>query len=221
MKNVIAIVLTLVVALLPISCGFVGSPMLDDVYAKSIYVTGNLTYNDPYYDEIVSPANAVAVFAGTAPTESNCQSGFVYLFADYPLVTDEKFVYFTVEMPHSYKESSNVTVNVRWIFNSDQVGTHVRWKLGYSWANIGDAFPVVSSANWALSAASNNDSLIHQKTDFAPIDGTGKKIGSLLLCYLSRNSSDVLDNYTDTAIFVSANVLYQLDTPGSKSAYVK
>ncbi len=219
MKNIILLVIALVVALLPVSCGFAGSPMLDDTYAKSIYVAGNLTYNDPYYEEIVTPANAVGE-GWPAPTASNAQSGFVYLFADEPLVINEKYVHFTIQMPHSYKESSNVTVNVRWIFNSDQVGTTVRWRMSYSWANIGDPFPVASNL-WTLSAPSNNDSLIHQKTDFAAMNGTGKKIGSVLMCFLSRNSSDVSDNYTDTAIFVSANVLYQLDTPGSKSKFVK
>ncbi len=217
--------------------------MLEDMYTRNVYpgsnntynlgsdslnyangyfnniVTNNITYNGEYWEEITIPANAVGE-GWPSPGASNVQSGFAYLFADEPLAINEKYVHFNIVMPHSWKEGTDIQFNIRWIANSDQVGTRVRWKIAYSWANTDDDFPV-SSNIWALSALANNDSLKHQRTDFATVSGVGKKIGSVLLCYVSRNSSDVSDNYTDTAIFVSANVLYQLDAPGSKNEFSK
>lgn len=185
-------------------------------------VNGILTADEVkylYYNEISFGANEMGVLLGEAPLESNFQSGFAYFFADETWV-NEKSVHFTVTMPHDYKEGTNVIFNVRWAFRNDEVGTNVRWRLTTSWANVGQAFPVSTNA-WALSAPSNNDNSVYQRTIFAPTDGTGKKIASNILCYLQRNSSDVSDNYTDVAVFLSVGMLYQSDSPGSINQWVK
>jgi hypothetical protein len=200
------IILSLLVALV----GCSASDPLTDVY---------LTYGD-YWEEISIPANELGVLAGEAPAESNFQSGFTYFFADEALAPDEKYVHFTVELPHNYKEGTDIVVNVHWAFRNDEVGTFVRWRLTTSWANEGIAFPVGSNL-WALSNASNNDNSIHQVTKFASVSGVGKDISSVILCYLSRNSSNVLDTYTDVAALLSVSVLYQVDSPGSTSKWVK
>ncbi len=205
--------LLLLLALLVLLSGCTASDPIERFYATGI------TYIGDYWEELVAPANAVGE-GWPAPGASNVQSGYAYAFPDGPLPTDETYIHFTLQMPHSWKEGTDVIPNVRFVFNSDQVNTNVRWRISYSWANIGDNLPV-SSNIWALSDPTNNDSLKHQITKFAPISGAGKKVSSLLLCFLSRNSSDVSDNYTDTARFLSAGLLYQVDTPGSVSQWTK
>ncbi len=192
---------------------YAADPLPGTLYVENINYTGDV------WEEISVPANEVGE-GWPAPPAANIQSGYTYLFADYALAVDEVFVHFNVVMPHSWKEGTNVIPNVRFVYNSDQVGTSVRWRVSYSWANIGSNFPV-SSNMWAVSTPANNDSLKHQKTDFAEINGAGKTIGSMLLCYLSRNSSDVLDTYTDTALFVSVGLLYRVDAPGSINKWSK
>jgi hypothetical protein len=210
----------LILLLLPILVlsGCVYDPIDNDMDINGILTVDEINYL--YYDEISVPANAMGVLLGEAPTESNFQSGFVYFFADEAIPANERTVHFTVTMPHDYKEGTNVAFNVRWAFRNDEVGTNVRWRLSTSWANIGEAYPVPTNA-WALSAPSNNDNSIYQRTIFAPTDGTGKDISSQILCYLRRNSTDVSDNYTDVAVLLSVGVLYQKDSPGSINQWTK
>ncbi len=191
--------------------------LTDSIYFTNVYCD-NYNYSNGYWEEIAVPANGVGE-GWPAPGAANAQSGYVYLFPDAPLPVDELFVHFTIQMPHSWKEGTDVTPNIRFIFNTDEVGTHVRWKIAYSWANIGENFNV-PAYTYGLSDAANNDSLKHQIVKFPSISGIGKKMGSILLCYLSRDS-DILDDYVGTAIFVSANILYEKDTPGSTSEWVK
>jgi hypothetical protein len=209
---------TAVLSLLLLLIASVGSCAYEPL-DEHIYLQG-ITYTGDYYEELCVPANAMATLTGEEPTESNCQSGFVYLLADYADAGDEPYVHFTFQLPHSYKEGTSITPNVRFIFNSDQVNTVVRWRMSYSWANIGDPFNV-SLNTWANSTPSNNDGLNQQITEFTPWSGTGKEIGSTVMCYLQRNSSSVSDNYTDTVILVSAGILYQVDSPGSTGKWIK
>lgn len=216
MNTKIILVLLILPVLLFSSCVY-------DTIDSNVDIAGNLTVegiNYSYYNELSIASNEMGILVGEAPLESNYQSGFVYFFADEALPADEKTVHFTVTLPHDYKEGTNIIFNVHWAFRNDEVGTNVRWRLSTSWANIGGAFPVVSNA-WALSAPSNNDNTIHQRTIFAPTIGAGKKIDSNVLCFLQRNSSDVSDNYTDVAVLLSVSVLYEIDSPGSLNQWAK
>jgi hypothetical protein len=192
----------------------------DIIHADSIY-TDTIDYTDEYWGEIAVPATSMEILDdASSAAKSNMQSGLVYVFANEPLAGDEKYVYFSVEMPHNYKEGTGVTISTHFTLNADEVGTKVRWKVGYSWANVGEDFPIVTTI-WALSDAANNDSLKHQNTKFTTIAGTGKQIRSHLVCYLSRNSSDISDTYTDTVRLTGVSVLYQIDAPGSTSEWSK
>ncbi len=208
MKKGILLVLVLIITISFTGCMAGDLTSQDTIYIHDGVVEGNLTLNSPFWAEINTPANECGIFPGDAPTAANCQAGFVYLYADQALPANETYVHFNVLTPHDYVDGSNLTFRVHFVFNSDQVGTCIRWKLAYSWANDGEAYPV-STNIWALTNPSNNDSLINNYIDFTPVSGAGKTSGSTLLCYLSRNSSDVSDNYTDTAIFVSVGVRYQ------------
>jgi hypothetical protein len=192
--------------------------LTDELFITDIDIDGSLSYS--YWNEISVPANGMGLLPGEEPLASNFQSGFAYFFADEAIPANEKYVHFTVTMPHDYKEGTNVIFNIRWAFRNDEVGTYVRWRLSTSWANIGDAFPVATNA-WALSNPSNNDNSIYQRTAFAPTSGIGKEISSQILCYLQRNSSNASDNYTDVAVFLSVGVLYQQDEPGSINPWSK
>ncbi len=225
MKRYKAITKIVLVVLLILVSGCSTSERIDEtIYTTNInnsnnITTGGVVYTGGNWEEIVTPANAMGE-GWPAPTASNAQSGFVYLFADYVLDTDEQFLHFTMQMPHSWKEGTDIIPSIRFIYNSDQVGTCVRWRMEYSWANVGGNFPV-STHVYKLSDPSNNDSLKHQIVKFDPIDGTGKEIGSILMCFLSRNSSYATDNYTDTAIFVAVTMDYQVDTSGSSNEWSK
>ena len=195
-----------------------------DPVTEHIYFTGldttEINYTNPYYEEISIPSShLVGLGIASDPAKSNAQSGLVYIFTD-EVAINEKQLYFTFQMPHNYKEGTDLIPVVHFIYNADEVGTRVRWSIRYSWANVGDNFPV-STPVWKNSDLANNDSLKHQVTKFDSIDGAGKEISSHVLCYLSRNSSHVDDTYVSNVKVTGISVLYQIDSPGSSSEWVK
>jgi hypothetical protein len=61
----------------------------------------------------------------------------------------------------------------------------------------------------------------HLKTRFETVSGAGKKISSMLMCKLQRNSSNVLDTYANAAYLLEFDIHYQKDDIGSKTELVK
>lgn len=66
-----------------------------------------------------------------------------------------------------------------------------------------------------------NTHRISSLTSGSGLDGTGKKISSILICRIWRNSSNAADTYTDDAGLLSLDFHYQIDTVGSRAQYVK
>lgn len=213
------VVLLLIVCLMLVGCS-ASDPLTESIYFTNVY-TDEINYSNPYWEELAVPAASMGSLlnAESAPA-TNCQSGFAFLFVDEALAVDEKIIYFTVEMPHDYAEGTDVIPCVHFVFGSDEVGTCVRWRIAYSWANIGEDFAPATTI-WALSDPANNNSLEHQATKFAPVSGTGKEISSLLLCLVSRNSSNASDDFTGMVSLLGASILYQKDSPGSTSEWSK
>ncbi len=220
MRKILAIALALVLLMPTVLAGCsAGDPITDHVYFTDIDVH-RIAYVTPYYEEISMPSSSLTGLGiASDPAKSNSQSGLVYVFTD-ELAVDEKLLYFTAQMPHNYREGTDIIFVVHFHYSTDEVGTLVRWAIRYSWSNIGDNLPVGTSI-WKNSDPANNDSLKNQATKFTSVSGTGKTISSQLLCYLSRNSSHVDDTYTDNARVIGVSILYQVDSPGSLNEWSK
>lgn len=198
---------------------YADDPVTEHIYFTSVDVS-SIDYTASYYEEISIPSShLVGLGIASDPAKSNSQSGLVYVFAD-ELAINEKILYFSAQMPHNYKEGTDIIFVVHFLYNIDEVGTCVRWKISYSWANVGSNFPV-STNIWKNSDLTNNDSIKHQVTKFNSVSGTGKEISSQLLCYLSRNSSHADDTYVSNARVTGISILYQIDSPGSLAEWDK
>lgn len=210
-KNCLLLLLLLLALTLALPGCAASDPLTEDVYFTHIHYAA--------WEEMHVGANEVGD-GWPAPGAANFQSGYAYLFPDVALPADETYVHFNVQMPRAWKEGTDIYFVVHFAFNANEVGTNVRWHVGYSWADQHAAFPVVAHT-WILSDPSNNDVLVHQVARSVAINGTGHHVGSEVLCYLSRNASDALDTYTDTAVFTGVSVLYQVDAPGSANQWTK
>jgi hypothetical protein len=51
--------------------------------------------------------------------------------------------------------------------------------------------------------------------------GTGKKVSSILICRLWRNSGNSADTFQEDAGLLSLDFHFQIDTVGSRAQYVK
>lgn len=181
----------------------------------TIHLVGTATV----FDDLRVSINATKSPAVNAPTWTAYKSGEILAFADEAV--NEEYVTFTVQMPHGWKEGSDITPHVHWVPSTDDAADlYVKWGLTYSWANINDDFPAESTV-YGTSEAINNEADKHVMTNMTAISGTGKTISSMLICKLFRNSSDAADTYDHDAYLLEFDIHYEIDTMGSRTISAK
>ncbi len=131
---------------------------------------------------------------------------------------------FVVQLPHSWKEGTIIYPHIHWLPKASESGI-VQWNLDYSWQNYDPdtplAFPTYTTSTVTVSGPFTANT--HRITSLASggLDGAGKKISSVLICKIWRNSSNAADTYRDDAGLLSLDFHYQIDTVGSRAEYVK
>lgn len=133
---------------------------------------------------------------------------------------------FTVQLPHTWKEGTSIFPHIHWTPKSTATG-NVEWNFEYTWANYEpgtpEVFPAVSSTTVVSTGPFTAKS--HMITALTSgdlgIDGTGKKISSVLICRIWRNSSNAADTYEANAglLFMDFHIL--VDGYGSVNKYTK
>ncbi|MBA4318355.1 MAG: hypothetical protein C0412_08135 [Flavobacterium sp.] len=131
---------------------------------------------------------------------------------------------FVVQLPHSWKEGTILYPHIHWLPKASEAGT-VEWNLDYSWQNYDATTPLVF-ATYTTSTVTVAGPFVantHRITPLASsgLNGAGKKISSILICKIWRNSSNTGDTYRDDAGLLSLDFHYQIDTVGSRAEYVK
>lgn len=182
------------------------------------YINTTYTYNfytDAWDDVSISMANAKTP-AANAPTWRS------YLQSEVPAfsATQVNVLYFSAQLPHSYKEGSDIEFHIHVAYPDANAGNST-WYFTYSWANVDENFPVASSLTKQYVAAPGVANR-HQSIELiASINGTGKKISSVLLCSVQRLGNDGADNYPSEIYLVSGDFHIQKDTIGSKTKLAK
>lgn len=134
----------------------------------------------------------------------------------------EEELYFAVQLPHSYKEGTNITPHVHWVPKTNgAVGEVVSWGLEYAWANNGVTFGNTTIIYTNTHNPADNPLVASRqyKSFFAAIAGAGKTISSMLVCRLFRDATatGLTDSYTDDAGLLEIDFHYEQDTVGSRT----
>lgn len=177
----------------------------------TIELIGNATV----FDDIRTPMTAIRITGpgGTTPPDEVLYKGSVVL-AFGGTGTDDEKGFFTIQIPHWYKEGTDIVPHIHWTPEDNTAG-NVRWVLTYSWANINAAFPGESTDTIVIAADETTDK--HQRDNFATITGTGKTISSMLLCSIQREDSDGTDTYNNKdAYLLEIDFHAEKDTMGSR-----
>lgn len=137
---------------------------------------------------------------------------------------------FQVQLPHSWVEGTTIYPHLHWIPRGNNVAGNVEWNLDYSWANYDastvQVFPAATTSTVVASPASgrlvqNGHYITALTTGNAGIDGTGKKISSVLICRIWRNSDNAADTYNEDAGVLFMDFHIQIDGFGSRETFVK
>jgi len=127
--------------------------------------------------------------------------------------------YFTVQLPHSYKEGSNISAHVHWTPKDRGVAENtktVAWKMDYSWANIDGTFGASATIDMTDTCTGTNDK--HKMTPGATIVGTSKTISSMLVCKIYRDAGDTWVGTTANGpALLELDFHYEINSIGSKT----
>ena len=130
--------------------------------------------------------------------------------------TDEQ-AYFAIQLPHSYKEGTDIYPHVHWTPTDANAGTVV-WTLEYTWINR-DATASAPTTIKTTAVNAGGVAWVHKYSDFTDISGTGKKISSMLMCRLTRLGAD--DTYAHDAALLEVDFHFVIDSLGSIGELVK
>lgn len=163
------------------------------------------------YDDIVFEATPTRINPTTSkPDYDYTNNGFLFPRND----TSEK-VSFTVQLPHRWKEGTNVYPHIH--IRQNQALQCV-FKVDYQWYNLGEAIPVAQTHILNSYAVPYTSGTISQvvKND-TPLSGVGKKISSFLKVTLYRD-----DNVYVGDVFVDQfDIHIQVDNLGSAQQFIK
>lgn len=186
-------------------------------YVDELHVD-TINYSNGYWESAHAPITAIRLSDTKPPAWTPYSAGAVLAFGDEALANEES-VSFVIEMPHAYEEDSPVILCTKYALPADAAGAAVRWKLEYAWANIGEAIPATDTIYTLTSTTAVADTIYCGS--FAPLDGTGKKMRSIIIGTLTRNSSDAADDFAGDIYLLEIDLYYQQDSPGSATPGVK
>lgn len=126
-------------------------------------------------------------------------------------------VYFAIQLPHSYKEGTNISPHVHWTPTDTNTGTVV-WSLEYTWANNAGTFPAPTTIT-SPAVAAGGTAWVSKYSDFGDINGSGKTVSSMLICRLFRDPAN--DTYEHDAALLEVDFHYQIDSFGSHDELTK
>lgn len=151
---------------------------------------------------------------------SGSQGVYLWMFSS----SAEQEVYFTIQIPHSYKAGSDIYPHVHWTTaTGTPSGSDVVWSLEYTVTSMGGTFSNTSIINAtniiaAITPSGTNQHLI---SAFPAISGTGLGVSTIIIGRLYRNVDHASDTFANSIGLLSFDIHYEKDTDGSRTQYNK
>lgn len=149
------------------------------------------------------------------------QGVFLWMFSS----STEQEVYFTIQIPHSYKLGSDIYPHVHWTtVTGTPFGTDVVWSLEYTVSAIGGIYSTTNTltTNTVISACTPIvGPSQHLISSFSPISGTGLGISTVLVCRLYRATGNNSDTFGNAVGLLGIDFHIEKDTEGSRTEFSK
>ncbi len=197
--------------------------MFNDIYGNEV------VHNPAYWDDIRVPVTSTRKGASKMPgfgkildNGSGSQGVFAELFSH----STEEELYFSVQLPHNWKQGSDLHAHVHWSpVTNGAAGEKVCWGLEYSIQEVHGVFPSTVIA-YNDTAALDEDLIAdkHYLTEIVEIDMSGvDSVSPMLVCRVFRDATGTggTDSYTNDAALLEFDFHYQIDTIGSRTEYTK
>jgi hypothetical protein len=209
----------------------------DSVSARDlVIVTGaqkTIILDTPVFEDLRVPVTSTTKSGSKDPHFSvfktnglGSQGVFSYWFD----ASAEEELYFTVQIPHSYKLNTTIVPHVHWtpsiIADGTPANQVVRWGLEYTWADKGQTFgnTIIIYTTTHYPADANVVAGKHYYSAFSTLTPTataGQDVSSMLICRVFRDATSLSDNYEQDAGMFEIDFHYGIDTIGSRQDLVK
>jgi hypothetical protein len=124
----------------------------------------------------------------------------------------------SIEIPHDYKEGTDLTFHVHFGTNDAPTGTdYINWQLKYSVTRDGVVFPASTTITKEVAVDTQYKKV---RADFTAITGTNFKIGDQFEFELKRIAA-AGDAFAGEALTSTIGFHYQTDTLGSRQIGTK
>ena len=178
-----------------------GSAMVWDDLRVPMEATKNGGANDPTFSQF---------------SNNGAGSRGVYAYS-FPTNTAARELFFSVQMPHTWFEGSDIRPHVHWAPSNINAG-NVVWGLECTWNNM-NSLVSTTTINTVTAATPLSKNII--VSALPAMIGTGKDISSMLSCRIFRDSNNVLDTYNSAVFLLEVDFHYQIDSMGSDNIGTK
>ena len=162
------------------------------------------------WEDLVVPLTTAKQGANNKPVFDETNVGYLFPASDTTAI-----MFMIVQLPHSWKEGSNIHPHVH--CRQSASGSPV-FKMNYTWTNIGDTISASAIYTMSNRTQTYTSGSLHQLINYLPgLDGTGKKISSILLIKLYRDDAA----YTGDLLTYQFDIHFQRDSLGSDTELVK
>jgi len=168
------------------------------------------------FNDINLSANALGTGA-SSPSKAAIASTTIRTYAFNGTATADE-LHGSFEIPHSYKEGSNLSFHVHWMPTTAGAGD-VKWQLEYFWINEGGT--ASTSDTVSITTTAGGTAWVEKISTFADISGASKTSQGRFAFRIFRDPSDVADTYGDSAALLDVGVHFEEDTIGSRTVNAK
>lgn len=134
-----------------------------------------------------------------------------YRFANGPTA---EYLYFNVQMPHSWLEGSGIYPHVHFAPTTTGTG-QVDFTIRCSWATPAGTFGTGSDYTVSYNIASNSQYKHVMASNASPVSMTGMGVSATAACRITRSTSD---GYAGNADVLYIDIHYEVDSMGSDTA---
>lgn len=188
--------------------------------AGDLHHTGSgygFVHDTGLWEDLRFPAQGINPPGAESDPDRNTTTGLL-MFDDAATET----VAGVAQMPHGWKSESNVVPHVHWMATQATPpadGTNaVMWTFSYAVKDVGESWDQSTYATNTVTSTVNafvSSNAVHQLTDFADIDMTGKQDSAVIFWKLSRIGGNEADTYNADAQLVEVDFHYRINTLGS------
>ena len=168
--------------------------------------------NATVWDDVRVPGLLTKIGA-SAPTLIAVSSSNLQVYAFDGAATLEQ-VFFTIQMPHSYKLGTTIHPHVHWAPTTASTGDVV-WQLEYAMADINGT--ISSETLITATDAASTVAWQHQYADVGNLTSTFSDVSGIIMGRLYRDPSDGDDTFGNDAAFLEFDVHFEIDTVGSRA----